>query len=56
MKIASITPVTNAPPRSPPSASGPSTTPINTGASTAITPGRSISFNAACVEIATQDL
>ena len=56
MKIAIITPVTSAPARSPPSAEGPRRIPTTSGASTAMTPGTSISFNAAVVEIATHDL
>ena len=54
--IASMTPVTREPARSPPSAEGPRITPTARGDTTAMMPGIIISFRAACVEMATQDL
>ena len=56
MKIAIITPVTSAPASNPPSAAGPNRIPTANGDITAIIPGTNISFNAAVVDIATQDL
>ena len=54
MKSAIRTPVTVAPASSPPRASTPRKRPTTTGASTAVTPGRSISRKAARVEMSTQ--
>lgn len=56
IKIAIMTPVTSAPASSPPSAAGPNRIPTANGDNTAMIPGTNISFNAAVVEIATQDL
>ena len=56
MKMASSTPVTREPASRPPRASTPRIRPTARGASTAMTPGTSISFRAAVVEMATQDL
>ena len=51
--IAIRTPVTRAPPSSPPKASVPSKSPIASGDNTAITPGTIICLRAAAVEIST---
>ena len=56
MKIAIITPQTNAPASIPPSAAAPSKYPTTRGVTTAKTPGIIISWRAACVEIPTHDL
>jgi hypothetical protein len=50
----SITPVSVAPARNPPKASGPIRTPTKTGLMTAATPGRTILFKAAVVAMSTQ--
>ena len=53
IKIAIITPLTSAPASRPPRLSTPSRKPTSKGATTAIMPGRIISFNAAVVEMDT---
>ena len=53
MNSASRTPVTRAPASIPPSADAPSAYPTRTGANTATTPGKTISFKAALVEMST---